>query len=45
MLSLSDETVKNHVSAILRGFEVNNRTQAAMAASRFGYSRSPSAPH
>jgi DNA-binding NarL/FixJ family response regulator len=42
MLSLSDETVKNHVSAILRGFEVSNRTQAVMAASRFGYSRSGS---
>jgi DNA-binding NarL/FixJ family response regulator len=40
MLSLSDETVKNHVSAILRGFEVSNRTQAVMAASRFGYFRS-----
>ena len=40
MLSLSDETVKNHVSALLRGFEVNNRTQAVMAASRFGYFRS-----
>ncbi len=39
-LSLSDETVKNHVSAILRGFEVNNRTQAVMAASRLGYFRS-----
>ena len=40
MLSLSDETVKNHVSALLRGFEVSNRTQAVMAASRFGYFRS-----
>ncbi len=40
MLSLSDETVKNHVSAILRGFEVSNRTQAVMAASHFGYFRS-----
>ncbi len=39
-LSLSDETVKNHVSALLRGFDVTNRTQAVMAASRFGYSRS-----
>lgn len=37
MLGLSDETVKNHVTAILRGFDVNNRTQAAVAASRFGY--------
>jgi DNA-binding NarL/FixJ family response regulator len=40
MLSLSDETVKNHVSAILRGFEVSNRTQAVITASRFGYFRS-----
>ena len=40
ILSLSNETVKNHVSAILRGFDVSNRTQAVMAASRFGYFRS-----
>lgn len=40
LLSLSDETVKTHVSAILRGFEVSNRTQAVMAASHFGYFRS-----
>lgn len=40
LLSLSDETVKNHVSALLRGFDVSNRTQAVMAASRFGYFRS-----
>jgi DNA-binding NarL/FixJ family response regulator len=40
MLNLSDETVKNHVSALLRGFDVSNRTQAVLAASRFGYFRS-----
>lgn len=39
-LSLSDETVKNHISGILRGFRVQNRTQAVLAANRHGYSRS-----
>lgn len=40
MLSLSDETVKNHISGILRGFGVQTRTQAVLAANRHGYSRS-----
>lgn len=40
MLSLSDETVKNHVTAILRGFGVTTRTQAVLAANRHGYARS-----
>ena len=39
MLNLSDETVKNHVTAILRGFEVTTRTQAVLAANRHGYAR------
>lgn len=39
MLSLSDETVKNHVTAILRGFGVTTRTQAVLAANRYGYAR------
>lgn len=39
-LSLSDETVKNHVSSILRGFGVKTRTQAALQAGRWGYDRS-----
>lgn len=39
MLSLSDETVKNHVTAILRGFGVTTRTQAVLAANRHGYAR------
>jgi len=39
MLSLSDETVKNHVSSILRSFGVTTRTQAVMAANRHGYIR------
>jgi DNA-binding NarL/FixJ family response regulator len=42
MLSLSDETVKNHISGILRGFGVQTRTQAVLAANRHGYSRSTS---
>jgi len=46
MLSLSDETVKNHVSSILRGFGVTTRTQAVLAANRHGYQRKrrPPAP-
>lgn len=39
-LSLSDETVKNHVTAILRGFRVQTRTQAVLAANRHGYRKS-----
>jgi len=39
-LSLSDETVKNHVSSILRGFGVKTRTQAALEAGRWGYCKS-----
>jgi DNA-binding NarL/FixJ family response regulator len=40
-LTLSDETVKNHVTSILRGFGVKTRTQAALEAGRWGYVRSP----
>ena len=36
-LELSEETVKNHVSAILRGFSVQTRIQAVIAASSHGY--------
>lgn len=36
-LHVSEETVKTHVAAILRHFEVQNRTQAVVAAARFGY--------
>jgi DNA-binding NarL/FixJ family response regulator len=36
-LELSEETVKNHVSAILRGFAVQTRIQAVIAASSHGY--------
>ncbi|WP_293660631.1 response regulator transcription factor [Rhodoferax sp. OV413] len=38
-MHLSDETIKNHVSAILRNFGVQNRTQAVMEAARRGYRR------
>ena len=36
-IGISDETVKTHVAAILRHFAVQNRTQAVVAAARFGY--------
>ena len=36
-LHVSEETVKTHVTAILRHFEVQNRTQAVVAAARVGY--------
>ncbi len=38
-LSLSEETTKNHVSAIYRVFGVQTRVQAVMAAARHGYAR------
>lgn len=41
LLGLSDDTVKQHVTTILRGFGVQNRTQAVVAASRFGYAMQP----
>ena len=37
ILSVSEETVKNHVSSILRTFGVSTRTQAVVAANRHGY--------
>ena len=37
-LNLSDETVKNHVSAVLRAFGVQTRMQAVLAATLRGYS-------
>jgi DNA-binding NarL/FixJ family response regulator len=36
-LSMSEETVKTHVSSILRGFDVHTRMQAVLAAGRYGY--------
>jgi DNA-binding NarL/FixJ family response regulator len=37
MLGISDQTVKNHMSAILRKLAVNDRTQAVMQALRHGW--------
>jgi DNA-binding NarL/FixJ family response regulator len=42
-IGISDETVKTHVAAILRHFAVQNRTQAVVAAARFGYRSAASA--
>jgi DNA-binding NarL/FixJ family response regulator len=39
-LKLSDETIKTHVTSILRGFGVKTRMQAALEAGRWGYGRS-----
>lgn len=36
-LQLSEETVKNHVTAILRCFAVRTRVQAVLAAGSYGY--------
>ena len=44
-LSISEETVKSHVAAILRHFNVQNRTQAVVAAARSGYSALPPRQH
>jgi DNA-binding NarL/FixJ family response regulator len=38
-LHISDQTVKNHVSAILRKLEVNDRTEAVVYALRNGWIR------
>jgi DNA-binding NarL/FixJ family response regulator len=40
-LNLAEETIKTHITAILRGFGVKNRVQAVMAANRHGYSKPP----
>lgn len=37
LLQLADDTTKNHVSALLRGFGVKSRTQVVIAANRHGY--------
>jgi DNA-binding NarL/FixJ family response regulator len=36
-LYVSEETIKTHITAILRYFDVQNRTQAVVAAARAGY--------
>lgn len=42
-LNLADETIKTHVTAILRGFGVKSRVQAVLAAGRHGYVKPTSA--
>lgn len=37
-LELAEPTVKNHVSAILKALDVNNRTEAVLAVTRLGWS-------
>lgn len=44
VLAISEETTRDHVSAILRCFGVQSRTQAVLAAGRLGYGRSRSSP-
>ena len=44
LLQLSDETVKNHVSALLRAFDVQTRTQVVLAAAQCGYVKASPAP-
>jgi DNA-binding NarL/FixJ family response regulator len=39
-MHLSEETIKNHVTSILRIFEVQTRTQAVIAATRYGFKSS-----
>lgn len=38
-LNISDETIKTHITAILRGFGVKSRVQAVLAAGRHGYTK------
>jgi len=37
ILNLAEPTVKNHVTAILRALKVTNRTEAVIAANKFGW--------
>ena len=39
-MALSDDTIKDHVTALLRAFGVKNRVQLVLAASRQGYAPS-----
>ena len=39
-LHVAEETVKNHVTALLRIFGVKTRVQVVLAANRQGYTRS-----
>jgi DNA-binding NarL/FixJ family response regulator len=40
-LDLAEQTVKNHVSAVLRALNVNSRTEAVIAASNLGWHMPP----
>src|SRR5207253_197635 len=40
-LSISDQTVKNHMTSILRKLSVNDRTQAVVYAARHGWLKFP----
>jgi DNA-binding NarL/FixJ family response regulator len=40
-LSISEQTVKNHMSSILRKLAVNDRTQAVVHAMRQGWIKMP----
>ncbi len=40
-MHLSEETIKNHVTSILRLFDVQTRTQAVIAATRYGFKSQP----
>lgn len=40
-LDISEVTVKHHVTALMRALQVQNRTEAAMAASRLGWRLPP----
>jgi DNA-binding NarL/FixJ family response regulator len=40
-LSISEQTVKNHMSSILRKLAVNDRTQAVVYAMRQGWIKMP----
>ncbi|MFN3337552.1 MAG: response regulator transcription factor, partial [Thermomicrobium sp.] len=37
VLNISDQTVKNHITSILRKLQVNDRTQAVIYALRHGW--------
>lgn len=42
-LNVSEETIKTHVGTILRYFDVQNRTQAVVAAANYAFKTRPSA--
>jgi DNA-binding NarL/FixJ family response regulator len=36
-LSIAEVTVKHHVTALMRALQVSNRTEAALAITRYGW--------